>query len=219
MFGLDGHRHAFLGFRHPDFPNIQTIVFERHVVEIHPGAAGKPGRLTDRRRQPPATVVGDESNEPLIAGFQQEIVHFLLRVGVADLHVPRRGVFAVDLAGSSNTVDAVFSDAPAAHHDEIPILGAFLFGRFPQDGSRHDPQRSHKHQTLTQVGGMVKEVPEGRGHTMFVAAVAHPFDHSVQQPAWVQVWAQRPGVIAGTDAEPIEPSDQAGALAGPSGSR
>jgi hypothetical protein len=92
MFRFDRYGHSFLRLGHPYLPLIQTLILERDLVEIDPATVAETGGLADGGRKTSSAVVGDVGHETFVPCLQQEVVHFFLGVGVADLHVAGRRV-------------------------------------------------------------------------------------------------------------------------------
>ena len=116
-FDRDGH--PLLGFGDPNFPLIQAVIFEGDPVQVDPAAIAEQGGLTDRGGKPAAPVIGDEGDETLVPRFQEKVVHFFLGVGIADLDMARRGVFAEGLRCRRNPMNTVLSHPAAGHDDKV----------------------------------------------------------------------------------------------------
>jgi len=209
VFRRDGHRHTLLGFGNPDLPLIQTGIFEGYLFQLDLAAIGIKRRFTDRTGQATAAIIGDKTNQSLVARFKKKIMHFLLRVGVANLHVSGGRVFGKGLRGGGYAVNAVFADAPSAHDHQIAGQNRFLFGGLAEDCGRHDPQGGYEDQAFTHVALVEKHLAERCGDTAFVAAVAHPFDDAIQEPSRVQMRFQITGIIARSHAKTVAAHDQA----------
>ncbi len=186
MRGIDGHGHALLGFGDPDLPLVQAVVFQGHFFQLDVAAVGKKRTLADGRGEPAAAVVGDKADQPFVTGLQQKIVHLLLGVRIADLDVAGRRVFGKGGRRGRHAVNAVLAHPTAQHDGQVAGQNGLLIRWFAVDRSRHDTQRRHENQAFSQVSRMKHHLSEGGGNTAFIAAVAHPFDHTVQQAPGVQ---------------------------------
>ena len=91
MLRLHCYGHSFLGFRDPDLPLVQPVVLQRNSVQVHLTAIAEPRGFPHRRGKPSSSIIRYKGYEALIPRFQQEIMHLLLRIGVSDLDMARRG--------------------------------------------------------------------------------------------------------------------------------
>ena len=184
-FGLDGEGHAFLRFGDEYFPRLEAFVFERRTGEFTLAAAGIFAHLAERAGDAACPVVGNAAEQAEVAGLKNELVQFALGQRVADLHRLRRRFGAQLFGREGGPVDAVLSDAAAAHDRPVAHFNLFAFGGAAGDLHRNGAHRAAVDQRLAEVAFVKALEAAAVRDTRLVAAVDHAFMYAVANAARV----------------------------------
>ena len=80
-----GHHDALLRFGEPDFPRLQTGIFQGDLGQFYPGA-GLFAHFADGRRQPAGATIGDGAVQAGVTGLDDHVDQLFFGNGIANLH-------------------------------------------------------------------------------------------------------------------------------------